>query len=133
MRVVFADTVGLLAIWDERDQWHSKASNVYAELLTAKTRLITTSFVLLECGNAAARRPYRDSVVQLRQRLLSKGLLITPSEADCEVAWSDFARRQPSTVGIVDQISFEVMRRFGIREAFTNDQHFTAAGFQVLF
>jgi len=35
--------------------------------------------------------------------------------------------------GIVDCISFAVMRRLGLTEAFTNDQHFTAAGFTTLF
>jgi predicted nucleic acid-binding protein len=133
MRVVFADTVGLLAIWDQRDQWHSAASVVYAELLAASARLLTTSYVLVECGNVAARRAYRDSVVELRRQLLMKGLLIRPSEADCEAAWSAFERRQPPTAGIVDHVSFEVMRRLGVQEAFTNDRHFAAAGFQNLF
>ena len=133
MRVVFADTVGLLAIWDERDQWHQQASVVYAELLAVNARILTTTYVLLECGNAAARRPYRDALIQLRQRLQLNGLLIRPSEADCEVAWSAFERRSEPSAGIVDHISFEVMRRLGIQEAFTNDRHFAAAGFQVLF
>ncbi len=35
--------------------------------------------------------------------------------------------------GIVDQVSFIVMRRWGITEAFTNDRHFQAAGFRALF
>jgi predicted nucleic acid-binding protein len=89
--------------------------------------------VLLECGNAAARRAYRDSVIDLRRQLQRKGLLIKPSEADCDAAWTAFERRQTPTAGIVDHISFEVMRRLGIQEAFTNDQHFAAEGFQVLF
>jgi len=35
--------------------------------------------------------------------------------------------------GFCKLISFAVMRRLAITEAFTNDKHFTAAGFQVLF
>jgi predicted nucleic acid-binding protein len=34
---------------------------------------------------------------------------------------------------IVDQISFAVMRRLGLTQAFTNDNHFRAAGFETLF
>ncbi len=78
MRVVFADTVSLLAIWDDRDQWHQQASVVYAELLAANARILTTTYVLLECGNAAARRPYRDALIQLRQKLRRNGLLLSP-------------------------------------------------------
>lgn len=37
-----------------------------------------------------------------------------------------------NTVG-VDNVSFVVMRRLGITDAFTNDRHFKAAGFNTLF
>ena len=42
MRPVFLDTVGLLAVWDEDDQWHAAASGVYARLLTARRVFVTT-------------------------------------------------------------------------------------------
>jgi len=56
---VFLDTVGLLAVWDESDQWHRAAQACFSELLACRADLVTSSFILLECGNAAARRPYR--------------------------------------------------------------------------
>jgi predicted nucleic acid-binding protein len=48
-------------------------------------------------------------------------------------AWAAYDRGDGAQAGIVDQISFVVMRRLGITEAFTNDRHFQAAGFTVLF
>jgi len=33
----------------------------------------------------------------------------------------------------VHHVSFAVMRRLGIIDAFTNDRHFRAAGFNTLF
>jgi predicted nucleic acid-binding protein len=44
-----------------------------------------------------------------------------------------YDRGDASQAGIVDHVSFIVMRRVGIRQAFTNDRHFTAAGFETLF
>jgi uncharacterized protein len=38
-----------------------------------------------------------------------------------------------SDPGIVDCISFVIMRRLGLTEVFSNDQHFAAAGFTPLF
>ncbi len=65
---VFLDTVGLLAVWDESDQWHGAAEACFSELLGCRADLVTSSFVLLECGNAAARRPYRSAVSRLRKQ-----------------------------------------------------------------
>jgi len=35
--------------------------------------------------------------------------------------------------GMIDLVSFTLMRRLEIQEAFTNDKHFSIAGFKVLF
>jgi predicted nucleic acid-binding protein len=64
MNHVFLDTVGMIAVWDESDQWHMAARAAYRKLLSQGRRLMTTTFVLCECGNAAARRPYRPDVNQ---------------------------------------------------------------------
>jgi uncharacterized protein len=95
--------------------------------------MITTTFVLLECGNTAARRPFRGKVCQLRQTMEQRNELIVPTEDDWKQAWADYEPGKAGQAGIVDHVSFAVMRRLGITEAFTNDQHFQAAGFVVLF
>ncbi len=133
MTAVFLDTVGLLAVWDVSDQWHAAADAAYQKLLQQARPLVTTPFVLLECGNAAARRPYRLRVNVLRQYLIQEGLLVEPTLREIEEAWAAYDRRDAAEAGIVDQVSFVVMRRLGATEAFTNDQHFRAAGFAVLF
>jgi uncharacterized protein len=99
MNPVFLDTVGLIAVWDDTDQWHAGAKAAYQRLLAQARPLTTTHLVLCECGNAAARRPYRADVKVLRDFLILEA----------------------------------VMRRLGLSEAFTNDKHFKAAGFTVLF
>ena len=82
--------------------------------------IVTTSFILLECGNAAARRPYRSKVVALRKALAERNELITPNEEDVEQAWAAYERGEAGRAGIVDHISFVVMQRLEIRQAFTN-------------
>jgi uncharacterized protein len=89
--------------------------------------------VMLECGNAAARRSFRRMVNVLRQKLIQEGLLIEPAVQEIEDAWAAFDRGEAAQAGIVDLVSFQVMRRLGITEALTNDKHFQAAGFTVLF
>jgi predicted nucleic acid-binding protein len=133
MRRIFLDTAGLIARWDSRDQWHEPAKQAFLRLATPDVQFITTSYVLLECGNTFARFAQRSVVARFRQELEVGGLLIHPNESDWINAWQAYERGEARQAGIVDQVSFQVMRRFKIQEAFTNDDHFSAAGFQVLF
>ena len=56
-----------------------------------------------------------------------------PTTQEIEEAWAAYDRGEAGQAGIVDHVSFQVMRRLGISEAFTNDKHYQAAGFTVLF
>ena len=133
MTPVFLDTAGLVALWMESDQWHSGADAVFREVVAAGRPYLTTTAVLRECGNSAARRPYRQDVVNLRRELASRNGLVVPGDKDWSDAWAEFERGRPGDAGIVDCISFAVMRRLGLSDVFTNDQHFAAAGFTPLF
>lgn len=133
MNLVFVDAVGLLALWSESDQWHELAEHSFAEIIQNKATLLTTTFILLECGNAAARRGFRDEANLLRETYEKAGTLIWPTEADWQQAWRAYQRGEADSAGIVDHVSFAVMRRLGISKAFTNDRHFRAAGFEPMF
>ena len=128
---IFVDTSFLLALVNDRDQYH-----VQAEALSFKFEqsfLITTVAVLLEIGNALAkdfreeanailkllRRSDRVEIVQIDDRLLEKALEI-------------FEKYHDKTWGLVDCISFIVMGELGITNVLTFDRDFTAAGFTVV-
>ncbi len=133
MNDVFLDTVGMIVVWNKAYQWHTEAEAAYQDLHQNARRLLTTPLVLWECGNAAARRPFRSQVNRLRQFLIQEGLLIEPTPQEIDAAWAAYDRGEVAQAGIVDHVSFVVMRGLGITEGFTNDWHFQAAGFVVLF
>lgn len=133
MTTVYLDTVGLVALWDEADQWYAAAETAFTQILSQRRQFVATSYVLLECGNTAARRAYRNDVSVLRQKLELRNELIVPTDEDWRNAWEAYDRGEAGQAGIVDHVSFEVMRRLGISDAFTNDSHFQAAGFTTLF
>jgi predicted nucleic acid-binding protein len=62
-----------------------------------------------------------------------KKLLLEPTDDEIEQAWAAFDSGDFADAGIIDQISFIVMRRSGLSQAFTNDRHFRTAGFVPLF
>jgi uncharacterized protein len=132
-RGVLLDTVGMIAVWDVRDQWHEVASAAFAALAAGNRPLYVTLPVLLECGNAAARHRYRRDVAGFRDEAAAAGRPIVPTDADVAQAWAAYDRGEAGDAGIVDQISFAVMRRLGLAEVFGNDGHFRAAGFVTLF
>jgi len=133
MTPIFIDTVGFLALWNSRDQWNERATTAFAKLTVGGADFCTSSHVMLECGNAAARMPFRADLIEVREQLRADGKLIVPTEADETAAWTAYARGEAADAGIVDHVSFAVMRRLGITQAFTNDRHFRAAGFDILF
>jgi predicted nucleic acid-binding protein len=133
VKPVFLDTVGLVARWDRNDQWHEPASRAFAALSASRAPVVTTSYVIAECANAVARTPFRLQVDVVRTRLEAASRLIFPTEADWRSAWDAYRRGDAGQAGLVDQLSFVVMRRLALTQAFTNDRHFQAAGFEVLF
>ena len=110
-----------------------RQATAFAPLAASRAPTITTTYVLLECGNTVARTPLRPFVIRLRNELLDRNCLIEPTISDCEQAWAAYARGEAGNAGIVDHVSFAVMRRLGLTDAFTNDRHFLAAGFVPLF
>ena len=86
----------------------------FLEVLAEEADFSTTSLVLVECANAAARRPYRAAVVELRESLTAAGAAIDPSGTEWEQAWQNYARGNAGSASVVDQLSFLIMRRYGV-------------------
>src|SRR3972149_717763 len=133
MKPILLDTVGLIALWNRSDQWHTSAKKSFDELVIARREFITTSAILLECGNTAARQPFRNEVFLLKNQLEARGLLIFPTHEDWQNAWQLYENGEADQAGIVDCLTFAVMRRLDLHQSFTNDRHFQAAGFETLF
>ena len=111
---VFLDTVGLIALWNERDQWHAVASEVFARLVREKSILLTTPYILAECANAVSRRQSRAALVTLRENLERQKRVLVPTDDDWHEAWRRYAADSIGGPGVVDHLSFLVMGRYGL-------------------
>lgn len=69
MNKVFLDTAYAIALAASSDQHHQKAVQVAVELEAKQTRLVTTRAIVLEIGNALAKRRYRQAATQLLHAL----------------------------------------------------------------
>ena len=79
---VFLDTAYVLALVAETDEYHDRAIQLSEQLEAARATLITTRAVLLEVGNALARRRYRASAIGLLQSFDADSLVEIISLSD---------------------------------------------------
>jgi predicted nucleic acid-binding protein len=125
---LFLDTSGLLSLFDEGDERHQKASDIFA-----KARfLLTTNYVLAEfVPLTRVRGLSREKSLRFLQ-----DLVLLPR---IEVVWIDDKRHQEAmnlldhrldkTYSLCDAVSFVLMRERQINEALTTDKHFVQEGF----
>jgi predicted nucleic acid-binding protein len=129
---VFIDSSGLYSLLDRYEKNHSRAVEVWKELVQGGAVLLTTNYVLLETaalvqrrvGVDAVRALHHDFTPVLTTEWISRGLHTRGIDAALAAA-----RRKLS---VVDCISFIVMREQQIETAFTFDAHFAEQGFTAI-
>lgn len=95
--------------------------------------LITTDVVLLEIGNALARDYKKEAIEIIESFRTSKEILIVELNLELfDKAFELHKKYSDKNWGMVDCISFVVMREYEISDALTFDDHFRQAGFNVL-
>ena len=128
---IFVDTLFVVAQINQRDQYHHMAS-VLADQFEGYPLLVTDA-VLLEIGNALARTYKKEAVAVLENFLASeevKVVRLTPQLF--EQGFEEYKKFQDKEWGLIDCVSFVVMRQEGVNQALTFDHHFEQAGFQIL-
>ena len=129
---VFVDTSALLAVLNADDKFHQEAKTAWVELVSSDTALFSSNYVLVELFALVQHRLGMEAV-----RVLSDDLLplvtvewvdeVTHGAGVC--ALETASRRKLS---LVDCVSFETMRRLGLKKVFTFDPHFSEQGFQCV-
>jgi predicted nucleic acid-binding protein len=126
---VFVDTSAFYAVFDRDDANHPAAKETWTALLREPATLLTTNYVLVETAallqhrlGVAAVRSFHEDVVPLLQVdwITEEG-----HRAGAEAVLAA-ARKKLS---LVDCVSFQTMRRLGVRTAFCFNAHFSEQGF----
>jgi len=125
---VFIDTGYILALVNEQDQHHDEA--VALSVRFDGTPVVVTDAVLLEIGNALSRMDRAAAVQVITDLRESPGVtLVNLTPELFESAFDLYRRHADKQWGLVDCVSFVVMRRLGLNTALAFDQHFVQAGF----
>jgi predicted nucleic acid-binding protein len=134
MNAVFADAGYWIALFNPRDQLHTKALTI-SNSLQGRT-IITSQMVLTEFLNhyAALGQPFRQRAVQVVRSLQDDPdvEIVPQTEAQFTAALTLYAQRPDKEWGLTDCASFLIMQERGITEALAHDDHFYQAGFVPL-
>jgi predicted nucleic acid-binding protein len=129
---VFVDTSAFYAVVDHDDENHARAARSWNELLDGDATLLTNNYVLVETSallqhrlGLAALRAFQQDVVPL---LTIDWIGQQRHQAGVEAVLAA-ARKKLS---VVDCISFQTMREYGVQQAFCFDQNFRQQGFATI-
>lgn len=130
---IFLDTSYAIALSVSSDANHALALQI-AGKLEHTARLFTTRAIFLEIGNALAKKRYRNAAVRLLTALENDPTIeiIEVSNELYTRSFGLFQSRSDKDWGIIDCISFTVMKDLAITEALSADVHFEQAGFRAL-
>ena len=131
MAEAFIDTSFVVALVNKRDQYHSQALELASHF--DKRPLATTDAVLLEVGNALARNFKNESIQIIDHFLSSEDVQIVNLNPELfRQAFELYRTHLDKDWGLIDCISFIVMRNLDLSLSLTADKHFEQAGFHAL-
>lgn len=132
---VFLDTSGWIAAVVPGQSLHEQAREAYAGAIRRGARIVTTSLVIAEAHALLLRlRGRSEALAQIDAIRADITHVIIRPDAELEAAAIDrwIRRFDDQKFSFCDAISFELMHRYGIKEALAIDRHFAAAGFAIV-
>jgi len=118
---------------DRHDQHHDLAVHILRSLARQQALQLTTNVILIEGhGLILSRLGIQQGQAFLRDMERSATTVVRVRPADEERAREIIYQYDDKDFSMTDAISFAVMERLQITQAFTFDRHFAQYGFTVL-
>jgi len=129
---IFIDTSAFLAILDIDNEHHKPAEEVWKNILMSTESLVTTNYVLVETCALVQHRLGMAAVEVFHEDIIPVLRIQWVDHASHQAAAAIMPTAKRKKLSLVDCVSFETMRRLGIKTSFTLDRHFKEQGFKCL-
>jgi predicted nucleic acid-binding protein len=131
---VFIDTGAWIAVAVAADPHHEEAAAIWTGLLARGAKPVVSVPVAVETFTYLQRKVGLPVAQAWQTAAFATPRLsvVDCTAADLKAAWPWLERKDLHKLGIVDALSFVVMKRHKLRYAFTFDAHFHSAGFKVV-
>ncbi|MDY7041488.1 MAG: PIN domain-containing protein [Chloroflexota bacterium] len=126
---VFVDTSAFFAVLDADDGNHDAAKQVWEDLLTQEAVLVCSNYVLVETLALVQNRLGIPAVRTFQEDIVPVLNVEWVDESVHQVGIASVLAAARKGLSLVDCVSFEIMRRLGIKTAFAFDRHFEEQGF----
>jgi predicted nucleic acid-binding protein len=127
---IFIDTSAFLAVLDQGDAGHAKATQAWTDILSTDAGLVTTNYVVVETCALVQNRLGLKALRVFHEDLAPILQIQWVDEAVHHAAVGTLLAVARTNLSLVDCVSFEIMRLLGIASAFTLDKHFKEQGFR---
>lgn len=129
------NTAAFKAVFDESDEFHQEGFTVWQDLRKDNFQIWTTNFILDETFTLFRSQLGKSKTLKLRNSIaqsLKSIRIIRIYTVDEKKAWHYFEKLPGRGISFTDCTSFVIMKRNGIKKAFTFDRDFAEAGFTVI-
>ena len=127
---VYVDTSAFLAVIDADDAQHRQAALIWKALIENDETLVCSNYILVETLALIQHRLGMNAVKQFQEDVYPLLHIAWIGEPDHRAGVAAVLAASRRRLSLVDCVSFEVMRRHGIRCVFCFDTHFKEQGFE---
>jgi len=130
---IFVDTSAFVALYDKKDQYHHKATAYFESLDPNSIQLHTSNYVVDETITRIRIQDGHKSAVEFGKHFFISKIFhkhYVGQDAEKE-AFTLFGKYSDKDLSFTDCTSFALMKRLGIKKAFSFDDDFANVGFEV--
>lgn len=134
MQKVFVDTSGWVALFVVNDNYHKKALDIFEELMSSKSVMFTSDYVIDETiTTILVRGNHKQSVIAGKSLLTSKIIKIVCVNTDYfQEAWGLYQKYKDKEFSFTDVTSLVIMKWLDINRVFSFDREFVQAGIELI-
>jgi uncharacterized protein len=132
-RRVFLDSGAYIGVADRSDQHHNEATAILGRVFRDRHPLFTTNAVVIESHALILSRVGIEAAMQFLRSMDGGYSTVVRCRASDEARAKEIIfQYDDKDFSFTDALSFAVMERLGISQAFAFDRHFTQYGFSGL-
>jgi predicted nucleic acid-binding protein len=128
----FVDTSAFLALLNGDDKYHDFAKIEWIRLITSKSVLVSSNYIIVETISLLQRRFGIDAVKLFTSDVQPINNIVWVDEKIHDSALLVVKTLNQRHLSLVDCTSFGIMQQMGIEYVFTFDSHFSDQGFKLI-